>query len=122
VRGSCLKDQSSRSHTEIYRTPVQWVNDADPCHDDPQISPERVNQEWTVYLISDHEADDDKALARWIKHNHQVLFKVELEGWYTDERLWPQKRTLKLFKEWFEVECHTVVEDTVGTPIENEDV
>ena len=54
--------------------------------------------------------------------NYEALFEAELEGWYTDETLWPQKRTLKLFHQWFEVECHTVIEDTVGTPIVDEDI
>jgi hypothetical protein len=101
---------------------VQWINDADPYHDDPQISLESANQERTVYLISDHDADDDKALARWIKLNCGNLFEAELEGWYTDESLWPQNRTFKLFQDWFEVECHTVIEDTVGMPIEDDDI
>jgi len=106
-----------------YKEPaVQWINDADPCHDDPQISWDDVNCERTVYLISDHDADDNKILARWIKLNYEALFEAELEGWYTDETLWPQKRTLKLFHQWFEVECHTVIEDTVGTPIVDEDI
>ena len=101
-----------------YKEPaVQWINAADPYHDDQQISLESVNHERTVYLISDRDADDDKALARWIKLNYEVLLEAELEGWYTDESLWPQKRTFKLFQDWFEVECHTVIEDTVGTPI-----
>ena len=31
-----------------------------------------------------------------------------------DDRLWPKKRTLKLFHDWFKVEYHSVIEDTVG--------
>jgi hypothetical protein len=105
-----------------YKEPgVQWINDADPYHDDPQISLEGVNHDRTVYLISDRDADDDKALARWIKANYEVLFEAELEGWYTDESLWPQQRTFKLFQKWFEVECHTMIEDTAGTPIEDDE-
>lgn len=101
-----------------YKDPaVQWINDADPYDDDPQISIEEVNRERTVYLISERDADDDKALSRWIKANFAELFEAELEGWYTDVSLWPQKRTYGLFQEWFEVECHTMVEDTVGSLI-----
>ena len=53
--------------------------------------------------------------------NYEALFENELEGWYTDESLWPKKRDLKLFREWFNVECHTVIEDTVGLPIEDDE-
>lgn len=85
-------------------------NTSDPCKDNPAISQEEANRDRTVYLISDHDAYDDKALARWIKGNCAALFASELEGWYTDEALWPQKRTLKFFHEWFEVECHSLIE------------
>ncbi|MHB8708746.1 MAG: nucleotidyl transferase family protein [Desulfuromonadales bacterium] len=101
---------------------VQWINTSDPCNDNPQISQEEANRDRTVYLISDHDAYDDKALARWIKGNYAALFESELEGWYTDESLWPQPRSLKLFHEWFEVECHSLIEDTVGGPIEDDDL
>ena len=49
------------------------------------------------------------------------IFETELESWYIDKKLWPKKRSLKLFREWFTVECHTMIEDTVvGSPIEDE--
>jgi hypothetical protein len=98
---------------------LEWINASDPYDDNPQNRIEDFNRDRIVSLISDHEADDDKALTRWIKANYQTLFEAELEGWYTDESLWPQKRTFKLFQEWFEVECHSVIEDMVGTPIED---
>jgi hypothetical protein len=64
-----------------YKEPAgQWLNDADPYHDDPQISLESANHNRTVYLISDPDADDDNTLARWIKANYKVLFEAELEG------------------------------------------
>jgi hypothetical protein len=97
---------------------LEWINASDPYDDNPQNRIEDFNRDRIVSLISDHEADDDKALTRWIKANYQTLFEAELEGWYTDESLWPQKRTFKLFQEWFVVECHSVFEDMVGTPFE----
>jgi len=96
-----------------YKAPaVQWINDADPSQEDQGISLESVNEESTVYLISDHDADSPNALKNWIKLNYEALFEHELDGWYTDENLWPKKRGLKLFHEWFEIECHTVIIDT----------
>ena len=78
-----------------------------------------ANEERTVYLISDGDAEN---IDRWIRENHVVLFESELEGWYTDESLWPKKRDLKTFNEWFEVECHSVVLDTVGGQIFDDEV
>lgn len=105
-----------------YKPPaVAWINEADPYYDDPNVTLQDVNSERVVYLISDAEAGTGNASA-WIKANWRMLFENELEGWYTDPDLWPQKRTLKLFHAWFDVECHTIIEDIVGGPIFDEDI
>lgn len=104
-----------------YKLPaVQWINDADPYDEPREISLDDANQDRMVYLISDRDAEDDAVLGKWIQNNYEVLFEIELEGWYTDESLWPANRDLKLFNEWFDVKCHTVIEDTVRTPIEDD--
>ncbi len=101
-----------------YKEPaVQWINDADPYDDGHEISLESANEERTIYLITDDDGDGPEAASNWVRSNYEVLFESELEGWYTLESLWPQKRTFALFNKWFEVECHSVIEDTVGTPI-----
>ena len=44
-----------------------------------------------------------------INRNFDKTFVTELEGWLTIESDWPAKRTYKLFKEWFEVEIHSMI-------------
>ena len=104
-----------------YKAPaVKWINDADPYNVDPGISLESVNEDRNVYLIKDEDADGPEAIAQWIKMNYEALFEKELKCWYTDENLWPKKRNLELFREWFDVDYHTVIEDTVGLPIKDD--
>lgn len=106
-----------------YKDPaIRWINEADPYCDDPGITIDSVNNERTVYLISDNDAQSPEIVARWLKRNFKALFESELEGWYTDPSLWPKKQTLKLFREWFEVECHTVLIDTLGGAIYDDDI
>ncbi len=101
-----------------YKEPaVRWINEADPVADGRDITLSEVNRERTVYLISDDDGDGDEAVDRWVRKNYRELFESELEGWYTDPDLWPPKRTFKLFQQWFDVECHTVLTDTVGGEI-----
>jgi hypothetical protein len=101
-----------------YKSPaIKWINTSDPINDDPGITDDSVNKDLNVYLIRDEDADSPDILNKWIKLNYKNLFENELAGWYTDERLWPPKRDLKLFKKWFEVQCHTVLIDTVEEPI-----
>jgi hypothetical protein len=106
-----------------YKEPaVRWINEADPCQDNPGITAENVNSDRTVYLIRDEDADTPDALEKWLKKNYKALFEAELEGWYNDPDLWPKKRTLKVFREWFDVECHSLLFDTVGGDIYDDDI
>lgn len=34
-----------------------------------------------------------------------------MEGWVTDEAVWPRNRTLEMFGEWLEVQMCSIVED-----------
>ena len=96
-------------------------NEVDPMHGGPGLTPEEVNSDRTVYLIAEDAADTPETLEKWIKANLDVLFECELEGWYTDPAVWPNNRTYALFKTWFEVECHTVLLDTLGGLIVDDD-
>jgi hypothetical protein len=100
---------------------VNWINEADPHPDSDSLTLAEVNEERTVYLISDEDAESKSRVERWIRKNYERLFEEELEGWYTDPDLWPKDRTFKMFKEWFEIECHTVLVDTVGGELYDEE-
>ena len=97
---------------------VRWINEADPVVDDPGISLERANEDKTIYLITDDDADN---LERWLKKNYMTLLEQELEEWYVDEMLWPKNRNRKMFNEWIEIECHSVILDTVDGQITDDE-
>jgi hypothetical protein len=106
-----------------YKEPaIRWVNEADPSPESDPLSLEDANMERTVYLISEDDADGDKSVDRWLRTNYETLFESELEGWYTDPSLWPKERTWKQFREWFDVECHTMLIDTVGDAIYDDEL
>jgi hypothetical protein len=95
-----------------YKEPaVRWINEADPTPSGPPSTLETVNEERTVYLISDRAGDDSGTLERWLRRRYAELFEMELYGWYTDPELWPKQRTYRMFREWFEPELHTVLID-----------
>ena len=104
-----------------YKEPaIRWVNDLDLGEevDDTEFTDDEINSERTVYLISDEDAETDEAVSHWIELNYLNIFLNELDSWATDDSLWPQNLSLELFYEWFEVECHTMIVDTVeGDPI-----
>lgn len=105
-----------------YKKPaVDWINDADPVIENPGITLESVNTDRNVYLISDDDGDNEKSVALWVKDNCQVLFENEIHAWYLDESLWPKLSGLKMFNEWFDVEHHSIVLDTLDEPIEDDE-
>jgi len=63
---------------------------------------EEVQEDTDVYLIPDKSITGAKQAIRYIEKHWKTLFEVLLEEWIVDESLWPEKRTLKLFREWFE--------------------
>lgn len=106
-----------------YRTPaVEWINEADPYHDDPGITLETVNAERAVYLVDDEVAESQEGIDTWLMANHRVLFESELEGWYPDPALWPEDLSYNQFKRWFAPECHSVVVDTLKQPIVDDEL
>jgi hypothetical protein len=103
-----------------YKEPfIKWVNEADPIKEGSEMTLEMANDDRTVYLISDRDAENIEV---WIRKNYSTLFEDELEGWYSDEALWPKKRDFKTFSEWFAVECHSLVLDTVGGQIFDDEI
>ena len=76
--------------------------------DDSGLVPS-IDDEQTVYLIPEY--DDDDHAAEILKLVFAEVFERELFEWHTDEAAWPKDRTFALFREWFDVEFHSVVED-----------
>ena len=75
--------------------------------------------EQTVYLIPSYE--DDKTAWEILEQVHPAIFENELYGWHTDEAAWSRGRDFGMFKDWFAVELHSVVEDLCDYEILDED-
>ncbi len=86
--------------------------------DDSELVPD-PNAEQTVYLIPSY-GDDEEA---WeiLERVHPAIFENELYGWHTDEAAWPKGRDFAMFKAWFKIELHSVVEDLCDYEIVDED-
>lgn len=90
--------------TVTFKKPfIEWNNNLSP--DLPMY--EDMIGESTTYLVND-DFDDAGEI---IKKHYKEIFENELLSMWTDEDAWPQKRTLKLFHEWFNVEVADMVFD-----------
>ncbi len=78
---------------------------------------ENLRGEPHVYLLPEYE--DPTAQKEVLEQSWPVLFEAMLEGWVTDEAFWPKDRTLEMFREWFEIQMSSMVQDLdCGTPLE----
>jgi hypothetical protein len=81
---------------------VDWVNEADPYpRSGTRMSIEQVNDDSPAFLIHDYASEE---FENWLEECYELLFEQILEEWYVDPVLWPQDRTLQLFKAWCDVE------------------
>lgn len=93
---------------------VDWVNEADPYSDGSRMTLDEVNEDVSTFLIHDSASED---MEEWLQEFYPQLFEAILEEWYVDEALWPQDRSLALFKSWCDVEVHSMVFDVVDGPL-----
>ncbi|MEO0853049.1 MAG: hypothetical protein AAFY15_06060 [Cyanobacteria bacterium J06648_11] len=62
-----------------------------------------------VYLVPSFEGEDPADTL--LKRHWREVFESMLEGWLVDESGWPERRSLAMFKEWFEVDAGTVIDE-----------
>ena len=89
---------------------IDWHNAIYP---DSSIDETDLN-DINIYLINNASYEDVEA---YLKKKFDKYFMMELEGWHTDKRDWPQRRNYKMFKKWFQVNICTAVFDLEKTPI-----
>lgn len=96
---------------------VEWLNSIDP-EDESDL--DDVNDEPTAYLVPEYETNDEQeGIIEWCA---EFVFEYELWSWCTDEDLWPVGRDAVMFREWFDVQFHSIVNDVVGDiPLEHID-
>lgn len=78
---------------------IEWIKKCDPSSPLPE---ELINKN-TIYLIEDIPFQAEEELEKVIKKHYKEIFTDQLNGWYTDESLWPAIN-LNVFKEWLHFE------------------
>jgi hypothetical protein len=97
---------------------VKWLNSL-PDALDIKIDIDRVNQETSVYLLQEYDYDDERESL--LEHFYDLIFDEQLSSWWEAEEDWPARRTLSMFKQWFDVEFHSMVIDCVDAPLERQE-
>ncbi|NDY84504.1 hypothetical protein G3I67_14865 [Orrella sp. NBD-18] len=95
---------------------LDWLFATDPSLIQ-QISLDSLRQEQDAYLVSEDKFNSPDDAKRWVERHWKEFFSQFLGAWYVDESLWPKGRTLNMFKEWFEVQHHSMVWDLSRDPL-----
>ncbi|WP_035383890.1 hypothetical protein [Ferriphaselus sp. R-1] len=105
-----------------YKQPyVDWARVAGP-EPATDYSLEQANDDGEMFLIPSYDSPVDAVdgtgdAIKWVEKRWKMLFEYFLGEWILDESAWPQKRTLKMFREWFEVEYRSIVWDMGHEPL-----
>ena len=92
---------------------MDWLNEL-PDPDYPFTLTE-FQTDYTVLLLP--VFGNDLQAIKFIKKIYKGVFEKELYSWCTDSDYWPAKRDYKTFLQWFEIEFHSEVFDTVDKAI-----
>lgn len=96
---------------------LDWLNEVDP--EEQALTVEDLRDDNEVFLIPQYSDNSDSE--KWVEKRWSVLFEHMLMGWIEDETLWPQDRSLAMFREWFDIEIHTMAWDLSDEPLFVED-
>jgi hypothetical protein len=101
---------------------IDWMRsrDADFAKEALTVSVAHARSYGTAVLLPEFE--DEAEVVEWIEDNYEWLFEFQLASWTGDELAWPANRTLKMFREWFRLDIHSVVVDVGEDDIEGEEL
>jgi hypothetical protein len=99
---------------------VDWTLSRDADFANGQIIVARTKPYGTVYLLPEFDAEED--LQEWVEENFTWIFEFQLSAWTEDESGWPPDRSLKMFKEWFRIDIHSVVIDASDEDIDGVEI
>ncbi len=91
-----------------------WLKSFENNDDAPELE-----RDHSVYLVPAIDYYDE--LDAILKDVFSVLFESELENWNADESTWPDRRTLRMFNDWFNVELHTMIVDICDFELVDDD-
>ena len=99
---------------------VDWMNWNDADVNKGKLTVARTQPYGAAFLLPDLELEDD--VQEWVEENFLWLFEFQLSAWTDDESLWPSPREIKMFRQWFRIDIHSVVVDVAEQAIEGEEL
>jgi hypothetical protein len=99
---------------------VDWTLETDADANKGAITVARARTYGSAFLMPEFELEED--IQEWVEDNAIWIFEFQLGAWTDDETTWPPIRDLKSFREWFNIDIHSVVVDVADDDIEGEEL
>lgn len=94
---------------------LDWVKTSD--EDQDKLTLDDIRQDCDSFLVPQGEVQDVEGARKWVFENWEMFLEEFLTDYQPDEERWPEKRTQKLFKDWFDIHYSSLVWDFVDEPI-----
>jgi hypothetical protein len=97
---------------------LDWLHRVDPTS--AHLTLDDLRLEPTIYLLPEWETNEEA-----LEHLAEVsdkIFEEQLNGWYRVPSVWPEKRDLNAFLQWFECSFHSMVIDVCDERLRHADM
>jgi len=82
---------------------------------DEELTLDELRADCTAILIPEFGSNEQGL--RYIEKMHKTIFEMQLNDWHTDDSVWPKNRSLQAFHQWFDIEIHSRIYDSVKDSI-----
>src|SRR5689334_4838949 len=110
------------NRSAIVVTPKQpfldWLRSIDPAN--AELTLEDLGSEPTIYLLP--MCENEEAMTEYLSEVYGDVFEEELNGWHTDDSVWPRDPSFVMFGQWFDYRFHSMLVDMCEEPLAEEEV
>ena len=99
---------------------IDWMRQTDADFNKGAVTVPRAKAYGSAFLLPEFELEED--LQEWVEENFSWLFEFQLSAWTEDESAWPAERDLKMFRDWFRIDIHSVVVDASDDDLDVEEL
>lgn len=99
---------------------VDWTLKTDADTNKGALTVPRAKVYGSAFLLPEFELEED--VLEWVEEKADWLFEFQFDAWTEDRSTWPDTRDLNTFRQWFNVDIHSVVVDVADDEIEGEEL
>jgi hypothetical protein len=97
---------------------LDWLRGIDAAN--TELNLDDLAAEPTIYLLP--TCDSEEAMTEYLSEVYADIFDEELNGWHTDDSVWPHDPTFEMFGLWFDYRFHSMLVDVCDEPLAEEEV